>query len=442
MARINFTAARLAAFECPPGKQQAFLWSNVSGLALRATAGGAKAYIFQSRLDGRDLRVTIGGLETWTIAAAEREARRLQALIDQGKDPRIEKAAGIAAEKQLHAANKIERQRRDVTGLDAWSVYCQEGKKHGFRQGPWSELHARDHESVASSGGQPLKRGKGVTQPGLLHGLLSQPLAAIDAARLEAWVKKEAAVRPTRTRLAFRLLRAFLNWCAEHPEYQHIAHADAPKARKARERLGKPKAKDDALQREQLPAWFEAVRNERNTVISAYLQCLLLTGARPEELMSLQWADVDFAWKVLTIRDKVSGQRTIPLTPYVAQLLSALPRLNGWVFSSPTAQSGRLQDPRANHERAVAAAALPHLTLHGLRRSFGTLSEWVECPVGIAAQIQGHKPSAIAEKHYRVRPIDLLRVWHEKIEAWVLDNAKVPSPARQTVPTSKSLAAA
>jgi len=61
--------------------------------------------------------------------------------------------------------------------------------------------------------------------------------------------------------------------------------------------------------------------------------------------------------------------------------------------------------------------------LHGLLRSFGTLAEWVECPVGVVAQIQGHKPSAIAEKHYRRRPIDLLRLWHERIEGWILDEA-------------------
>jgi intergrase/recombinase len=47
----------------------------------------------------------------------------------------------------------------------------------------------------------------------------------------------------------------------------------------------------------------------------------------------------------------------------------------------------------------------------------------VECPIGIVAQIQGHKPSAIAEKHYRVRPIDLLRQWHTRIEAWILSEA-------------------
>jgi hypothetical protein len=66
--------------------------------------------------------------------------------------------------------------------------------------------------------------------------------------------------------------------------------------------------------------------------------------------------------------------------------------------------------------------------LHGLRRSFGTLAEWVECPVGISAQIMGHKPSALAEKHYRKRPLDLLRMWHTKIEAWILVEASITLP--------------
>jgi integrase len=78
-----------------------------------------------------------------------------------------------------------------------------------------------------------------------------------------------------------------------------------------------------------------------------------------------------------------------------------------------------------NHRKALAAGGLPHVSLHGLRRSFKSLTEWVECPAGIVAQIMGHKPSATAEKHYTVRPVDLLRLWHEKIEAWMLDQAGV-----------------
>ena len=133
----------------------------------------------------------------------------------------------------------------------------------------------------------------------------------------------------------------------------------------------------------------------------------------------------------MTIRDKVEGERIIPLTPYVASLLAALPRRSRWAFSSPTAKSGYLQEPLKPHKRAMAAAGLPPFTIQDLRRSFGTLTEWVECPVGVVAQIQGHKPSALAGKHYRRRPLDLLRMWHTKIEGWILEQAGIKQPSEE-----------
>ena len=164
------------------------------------------------------------------------------------------------------------------------------------------------------------------------------------------------------------------------------------------------------------------------------LQAALLTGARREEVAGIRWEDVDFQWKAMTIRDKVEGTRNIPLTPYVATLLAGLPRRNDWVFSSPAAASGRLQEPRIMHNKALTAAGLPALSIHGLRRSFGTLAEWVECPAGVSAQIMGHKPSATAEKHYRVRPLVLLRQWHTKIEGWILNEAGIEQPAEDRAP--------
>jgi len=151
---------------------------------------------------------------------------------------------------------------------------------------------------------------------------------------------------------------------------------------------------------------------------------LLLTGARREELAELRWEDVDFKWNKLTINDKVEDFRVIPLTPYVAHLLAALPRRNEFVFSSPSAASGRLTEPRIAHNQACVVAGLD-MTLHGLRRSFATLSEWTETPAGIAAQIQGHKPSGVREKNYIRRPLDLLRMWHVKIESWMLAEAGI-----------------
>jgi len=43
----------------------------------------------------------------------------------------------------------------------------------------------------------------------------------------------------------------------------------------------------------------------------------------------------------------------------------------------------------------------------------------------------GHKPSATAERHYRVRPLDLLRMWHTKFEGWILDQAGLVISAQQ-----------
>ena len=65
------------------------------------------------------------------------------------------------------------------------------------------------------------------------------------------------------------------------------------------------------------------------------------------------------------------------------------------------------------------------MTLHGLRRTFASLAEWVEMPRGVIAQIMGHAPNATAEKHYINRPLELLAVWHNKYEAWILGQAGV-----------------
>jgi integrase len=153
-----------------------------------------------------------------------------------------------------------------------------------------------------------------------------------------------------------------------------------------------------------------------------------LTGARRNELSTLTWVDVDTQWHTALIRDKVEGNRKIPLTPYVELLLNNLKRVNRYVFASQSAKSKHITEPRIAHNQAIESMGLPPLTIQGLRRSFGTLAEWTECPAGISAQIMGHKPSAIAEKHYRKRPIDLLRQWHTKIEKFILDEAKLLQP--------------
>lgn len=427
MSKVNFTAGRVSGFQCEPGKQQAFLWDSAApGLALRVTAAGARAYVFQGRDgEGKSLRVTIGaplvdGSGTWSIPDARAEARRLQGQLDQGSDPRQAKAATVARDRVDREAAKVQRLRDAVTVNEAWLEYLKARKPR------WSDRSYDDHVRLAAAGGEQKKRGEGKTMAGPLAALMPSKLSALDADRIASWLQVESETRPTSAALSYRLLRAFSRWCAEHPEYKAVIPSEGYRGGKVRDALQSSQAKEgDCLQREQLPAWFAAVRQIPNPVIAAYLQGLLLTGARREELAGLRWTDVDFRWKSLTIADKIENQRVVPLTPYLASLLATLPRRNAWVFSSTGAADGKLAEPRIAHVKALEVAGLPHVSLHGLRRSFGTLAEWVEVPAGVVAQVMGHKPSALAEKHYRRRPLDLLRAWHSKLEAWLLEQGGV-----------------
>lgn len=431
MRRDNFTSARIEAFKCAEGRQQSIYWDGKTpGLGLRVTAKGAKSYVFETTLNGKTLRITIGDVRTWSISQAQAKATSYKAQTDSGIDPRKVLADQVAAEKAAEAAKaQVEEAaaamaiRNSVTLGDVWPEYIAD--RLATRQNGWSEDHIATHYKMIQAGGEPRRRSPKLTKPGPLFALSSVPLVDLTMERIEEWAKLEVKERPSSARHAWRLLKACMNWCLSHKAYASLVPVNPTRSAKARESLGKPQVRHDVLQREMLKSWFGAVRKIGNPVISAYLQALLLTGARREELAALKWEDVNFQWGSIKLADKIEDFRMIPLTPHVAYLLSTLPRRNAFVFSSPTAAAGYIAEPRHAHNDALAVAGLPELTLHGLRRSFATLSEWTEAPSGIAAQIQGHAPHGVREKNYIRRPLDLLRLWHTKIEAWILEQAGI-----------------
>ena len=448
MAKVKLTAGRIADFQCPEGKSQAFLWcADVQGLAIRATKGSSrKRYVFESKVNGKTMRKTIGEVNVWSIADAQAEARRMQVELDNANDPRQQERDKQATEVtriktaiEAAAAKKLQNMLESVTFGQAWSEYIAERKaaKEG-KESSWSSRHYNDHIKLTHIGGIKRQRSDKLTEAAPLATFLEMRLVDVTEDKIKDWSDVEADKRPTQARLAFRLLRAFLSWCMKHKIYKNIVTDNAAKNDVARKRLGKPQTKNDALQREQLSAWFAAVKQINNPVIAAYLQTLLLTGRRREQVAALKWSDIDFQWNKITMKDKTERNASIPLTPYVSHLLQSLPRRNEFVFSSPTAKSGYLADPSDAHRKACADAGV-ELTLHGLRRSFASLTEWIEMPSGIAAQIQGHAPQGVREQNYIRRPLDLLRMWHANIEAWILAEAGVDfSPLQKAIRIVKS----
>jgi integrase len=396
--------------------------ADKKGLRLRVTKAGGKAWQFETRIKGKLFTRALGGWPAVSIDEAKEEAHRLRGLTEKGTDPReVERQLQVAKDKAIaeqaiaNAAQVQQEARQAATVSEAWAVYLAERKTN------WGERHYCDHIEKAAPGGLNGRRGK--TLPGPLFPLMAMPLHGLTAPVIEAWAATEAKTRPTSARLAWRLLKAFLGWCNEQPAYAGLLAGNPAKTKKSRKALGKPAVKSDVLQKGQLSAWFAAVHKITNPVVAAALQTMLLTGARPGEVLTLRWDDINLKWKGIQIRDKVEGTREIPATPYLLHLLTALPRRNEFVFAGLRAET--IANPTELHARACAVAGIDGLTLHGLRRSFKSLTEWLEIPAGVVAQLMGHKPSATAEKHYTVRPLDLLRVHHEKIEAWILEQAGV-----------------
>lgn len=429
----RLTIKRINDAECPSNTNQSFLWDDdVKGLGVRVTKS-AKVFIFQGRLpvsrsdNGEKFstfRMKIGDSTSITLENARDSARRAAHLVSQGIDPRLEKLR--VAERE--ACERQERARQDATLGEAWPIYCEERKE------AWSRNYHLLHERLMHQGGEQRARSKQKTVPGPLASLAGLSLSSITADEVKQWLGREKTERPTQTRIAFEALRTFLTWAADDARFHGLADPGACSAKMKRDNLARKSSRDDCLQREQLRVWFDSVRRYESRIMSAYVQFLLLTGSRREEALSLKWSDIDFRWNRISIMGKGSIPRDIPLTPYVAILLSSLPRVNPWVFSSKASATGRMQSPTRAFQKMMTRAEIEGLTLHGLRRSFSTLAEWLEAPAGVIAQIQGHQPSAIAERHYKKRPIDLLRVWAEKIEVWILTEAGLEVPAHQEQP--------
>ncbi|MFM2397298.1 MAG: hypothetical protein RLZZ144_548, partial [Pseudomonadota bacterium] len=135
MKQGNFTAERVAGFKCQTGKKQSIYWDGKTpGLGLRVTAAGSKAYIFQTDLNGKTIRMTIGDPRNWPIGKAQAEASRLKVMTDQGIDPRQVIADAIAAKEAKAAAKREQEARETATVADAWKVYVaerSEAKKDG-----------------------------------------------------------------------------------------------------------------------------------------------------------------------------------------------------------------------------------------------------------------------------------------------------------------------
>ena len=128
-----------------------------------------------------------------------------------------------------------------------------------------------------------------------------------------------------------------------------------------------------------------------NPVAVAAIRLLLLTGCRRNEILTLQWDDVDRVAGELRLKDAKSGARRVPLTPAVEAVLSGIPRAgdNPWVIA------GRRPGQRigAIHRawmRLRARAGLEDVRLHDLRHSYASRALALGAGLPMIGRLLGH----------------------------------------------------
>lgn len=413
-----FTKPFINSLPYTEANKPSFYWDNeVSGFGLKV-GSRSKSYIFQGRVGRKTIRIKIGDAKDWKLKDAKDQAKKFAVLCNDGINPLHEKSKRISESEELDALNK----RKNIKFSEAWEIYLAENKSG------WSERSYQDHLEMSRGGFDPIKNK--VYKPQPIYELLELKLSELTQEFLIEWLQRNNSVRRTSTSKSYRLVRAFLNWCKEDKSYSNIVTEGSYDSTKVKKNVQKTKAKRDCLLREQLKPWFTEISKIENNKISFIFIFALLTGARKNEILSLEWKDLDFKWKTIRLKDKVEENgRIIPMTRYIEYILKELRKNkdSDYVFSSTKSNTGHIVNPYKEFDKVRKTLHI-NITLHGLRRSFETLSGWTKIPKGVTHQVSGHKADTITELHYTVRPLDMLRMHLQGYENWIIKNAEITLP--------------
>lgn len=406
----SFTPLLINRFQCPPGKNQFLYWDlDTPNFGLRVTASGNKAYIFESSLSNKTIRITIGNVKNLMLDEARQQAIKLKSLIRMGIDPRQiqnKRTAQWVSTKTLAAKKQLQ----NVTLKTVWLEYAKAHYQEDQAVKPWSKRRYQQHLELIDKALAPLATIK---------------IADLSVAHIKTWGSDMADVQPSHLRFNAKLCLNFLTWCNQHDVYQ-IAAPDSMLAQMLQwvKSLNQPPA-SQYLSKKQLKDWFHAINQIEDIEAKVFLKTLLLTGRRTKELLNLQWSDIDMDEQRITLTNTFNETKKIPLTTAVATYLSEVPQNHTAVFHTLKQSNKGQQTLQQLHRKACQSIGIK-LSIDDLFTSFTLLAEWLETPAGITAQLQSLEINGSNHRDYAKRPFEVLQIWQQKIEDWILQQAQQP----------------
>ena len=124
----------------------------------------------------------------------------------------------------------------------------------------------------------------------------------------------------------------------------------------------------------------------------AAFRLLMLTGCRRNEILTLQWEDVDLDAGELRLRDAKTGPRAVALSPAARKVLAALPRLpdNPWVITGARPGS-HFSNLNGRWLVVRARAGLEDVRIHDLRHSFASRALALGESLTMIGKLLGHR---------------------------------------------------
>ena len=156
-----------------------------------------------------------------------------------------------------------------------------------------------------------------------------------------------------------------------------------------------------------IPACADALR--------PIVETALYTGLRKEELLDLQWGDLDFDQAILTVQHgKGEKKRYIPIIPELIEVLKAIPRkvtggeASPYVFNNPGTGT-RWVEIRKCWFRALRVAAIRNFRFHDLRHSFASRMVQRGVPLKAVQELLGHSDIKTTMRYAHLAPSDLTK---------------------------------
>jgi len=183
-----------------------------------------------------------------------------------------------------------------------------------------------------------------------------------------------------------------------------------------------------------LPKLIDAIRLRGGTG-GAAAEFLTITGLRLNEVLRMEWSEVDIKDQMLTIRaERMKAGLTLrrPLTKRMVEILSSRPK-GKYVFNSDHAKNTPTSAaPRTVLSWAGAEIGMPALRPHDLRRSYVTAAYSLNVSSAYTQLLVAHSAGSGAHAGYIIRDNDQLRLAAQTIEDGILSGCRTTEQTQAT----------